>query len=50
MKEVESVVYRYLTNADFFNTYKPRGTERGGGGRLIPAVEQILLFDKHLKL
>lgn len=26
-------MYRYLTAAEFFNIYKPRGTERGGGGQ-----------------
>jgi len=34
MKEVKAVVYRYLTEADFFNMYKPTRTETGGGGQL----------------
>ena len=34
MKEVKSIVYRYLTDADFFNLYKPTRTETGGGGQL----------------
>lgn len=33
MKQVKSLVYRYLTNADFFNIYKPPGAEEGGGGQ-----------------
>jgi len=33
MLKVASVVYRYLTDADFFNINKPRGTEAGGGGQ-----------------
>ena len=33
MKTVQYVVFRYLTNADFFNMYKPSGTEPGGGGQ-----------------
>ena len=33
MKKVRYVVFRYLTNADFFNMYKPRYTEAGGGGQ-----------------
>lgn len=33
MREILSVVYRYLTHADFFNMYKPAGTEAGGGGQ-----------------
>lgn len=33
MKAVKYVVFRYLTNADFFNIYKPPGTEPGGGGQ-----------------
>ncbi|MDT8434765.1 MAG: hypothetical protein RQ731_08435 [Anaerosomatales bacterium] len=27
------VAYRYLTDSDFFNIYKPTGTEEGGGGQ-----------------
>jgi 5-methylcytosine-specific restriction protein A len=34
MKEVKSIVYRYLTDAEFFNMYKPTRTETGGGGQL----------------
>lgn len=33
MKTVQYVVFRYLTHADFFNIYKPSGTEVGGGGQ-----------------
>ena len=33
MKDVRSVAWRYLTDAEFFNLYKPRGTETGGGGQ-----------------
>ena len=33
MKTVRYIVFRYLTDADFFNIYKPRGTEIGGGGQ-----------------
>ncbi len=33
MKEVKQIVFRYLTDADFFNINKPSGTETGGGGQ-----------------
>jgi 5-methylcytosine-specific restriction protein A len=33
MKRVGYIVFRYLTNADFFNIYKPGGTEKKGGGQ-----------------
>ena len=33
MKTVQYVVFRYLTHAEFFNMYKPPGTEVGGGGQ-----------------
>jgi len=33
MKNVKELVYRFLTDADFFNIYKPIGTEAGGGGQ-----------------
>lgn len=33
MRRVKYVVFRYLTNADFFNIYKPSGTEERGGGQ-----------------
>lgn len=33
MKAVLAVVYRYLTNSDYFNIYKPPGAEAGGGGQ-----------------
>ena len=33
MKEVKQIVFRYLTNAEFFNINKPPGTETGGGGQ-----------------
>jgi len=34
MKDVAALIYRYLTDADFFNMYKPTRTETGGGGQL----------------
>ena len=33
MRIVKYIVYRYLTNADYFNIYKPPGTEDKGGGQ-----------------
>jgi 5-methylcytosine-specific restriction protein A len=33
MKKVKYIIFRYLTSADFFNIYKPSGTEEGGGGQ-----------------
>ena len=33
MKNARYIVYRYLTNNDFFTMYKPPGTEYGGGGQ-----------------
>lgn len=33
MLKVKYIVFRYLTSADFFNIYKPSGTEEGGGGQ-----------------
>ncbi len=33
MKKVKYIIFRYLTSADFFNIYKPSGTEVGGGGQ-----------------
>lgn len=33
MKTVEMITYRYLTDSDFFNIYKPQGAEEGGGGQ-----------------
>lgn len=33
MKKIKQIVFRYLTYAEFFNIYKPRGTEPGGGGQ-----------------
>lgn len=33
MKIVQYIVFRYLTHAEFFNIYKPPGTEAGGGGQ-----------------
>lgn len=33
MKTVQAIVFRYLTDADFFNIYKPRGSELRGGGQ-----------------
>jgi len=33
MKKVRSIVFRYITAADYFNINKPSGTEIGGGGQ-----------------
>lgn len=33
MLRVQSIIYRYLTDADFFNINKPSGTETAGGGQ-----------------
>lgn len=33
MKKVRFIIFRYLTNSDFFNIYKPAGTEERGGGQ-----------------
>lgn len=33
MRSVNSIIYRYLTNADFFNINKPRLSEASGGGQ-----------------
>lgn len=33
MKNVKYIIFRYLTNADFFNINKPAGTEAKGGGQ-----------------
>ncbi len=33
MKKVKYIIYRQLTTTDFFNMYKPRGIEKGGGGQ-----------------
>lgn len=33
MKTVQYLAFRYLTNTDFFNIYKPSGTEASGGGQ-----------------
>ena len=33
MQNVRSIIFRYLTAADFFNIYKPSETEVGGGGQ-----------------
>lgn len=33
MQKIKSIVFRYLTPADFFNIYKPAETEEGGGGQ-----------------
>lgn len=30
---IRSIIFRYLTAADYFNIYKPSGTEIGGGGQ-----------------
>lgn len=34
MKEIKYIVFRYLTCAEFFNIYKPSGTEVHGGGQV----------------
>lgn len=34
MLTVRYVAYRYLSNAEFFNIYKPSGTEEHGGGQV----------------
>jgi len=34
MKEVKYIVFRYLTQAEYFNIYKPSGTEERGGGQV----------------
>ena len=34
MRSVRYIAYRVLTPTDFFNIYKPRGTEQGGSGQL----------------
>ncbi|MDA8214530.1 MAG: hypothetical protein M0Z64_04530 [Nitrospiraceae bacterium] len=33
MREVKYIIYRRLTTTDFFNMYKPKGSEKGGGGQ-----------------
>lgn len=33
MKAVRAIVFRYLTDTEFFNIYKAPGTEEGGGGQ-----------------
>ncbi|MGO9622152.1 MAG: hypothetical protein ACLPT6_12195 [Desulfobaccales bacterium] len=33
MKNVQFLAFRYITSAEFFNMYKPLGTEAGGGGQ-----------------
>src|SRR3989338_1444460 len=33
MEPVKFIVFRYLTQAEFFNIYKPAGTEARGGGQ-----------------
>lgn len=33
MRDAKIVAYRFLTKADFFNIYKPIGTEAAGGGQ-----------------
>lgn len=33
MKKIKYLIFRYLTSADYFNIYKPSGTEEGGGGQ-----------------
>ncbi len=40
MKTVKSIIFRYLTNTDFFNIYKPAGTEPGGGGQTYIDIPQ----------
>lgn len=33
MTPISKIIFRYLTDADFFNINKPSGTEEGGGGQ-----------------
>ena len=33
MNSINAIVFRYLTDADYFNINKPTGTEEGGGGQ-----------------
>ena len=33
MNSVKYIIFRYLTNAEFFNINKPSGTEESGGGQ-----------------
>lgn len=33
MKVVKKIICRYLTNSDYYNMYKPRGSEDKGGGQ-----------------
>lgn len=33
MTPIKYLIFRYLTSADYFNIYKPSGTEEGGGGQ-----------------
>ena len=52
MRSAKTIIYRYLSNADYFNIYKPAGTEPGGGGqtytdfltRFIPIVDWRAFF------
>ena len=34
MNSVKYIIFRYLTNAEFFNINKPSGTEESGGGQV----------------
>ena len=45
MKEVKYLVFRYLTSADFFNIYKPSGTEIGGGGQTYIDFPTVISID-----
>lgn len=53
MKDVKDVIYRFLTDAEFFNIYKPPKTEAGGGGqtyidfktKFIPVLQWESFFD-----
>lgn len=33
MEKIKYLIFRYLTSADYFNIYKPSGTEEKGGGQ-----------------
>ena len=44
MRRVRAIVYRYLTDADFFNMYKPTGTETGGWWATLHRLSDPALF------
>ena len=43
VQKAKYIVFRYLTAADFFNIYKPRGTERRGGGQSYIDIHDVSL-------